>query len=54
MMILESLLMAMAPILESQMYQRFDVFEELREVFDTHPPWRSGESHDLTNSGKKK
>jgi DNA-binding MurR/RpiR family transcriptional regulator len=54
MMILESLLMAMAPILESQMYQRFDVFEELREVFDTHPPWRSGEFHDLTKSGKKK
>jgi DNA-binding MurR/RpiR family transcriptional regulator len=43
-MILESLLMAMAPILESQMYQRFEVFEELREVFDTHPPWPAGAS----------
>jgi DNA-binding MurR/RpiR family transcriptional regulator len=52
-MILESLLMAMAPILESQMYQRFEMFEELREVFDTHPPWPSGTPHDLMNSGKE-
>ena len=53
-MVLESLLMAMAPILESQMYQRFEVFEELREFFDTHPPWPFGTSHDLMNSGKEK
>jgi len=53
-MILESLLMAMTPFLESQMYQRFEVFEELREVFDTHPPWPAGASHDLMNSRKEK
>ena len=54
MMILESLLMAMAPVLESQMYPRFEVFEELREVFDTHPPWPAGSSHGLMDPERKK
>ncbi len=52
-MILESLLMAMAPILEPQMYKRFEVFEELREVFETHPPWPTGVTTGMFDSGGK-
>jgi DNA-binding MurR/RpiR family transcriptional regulator len=38
-LVLETLLMAMAPMLEDKMYQRFQVFEDLRDDFGTFTNW---------------
>jgi len=53
-MILESLLAAMAPFLEPQMYSRFEVFEALREEFGTYAQWPTNLSDNKTNKRKYK
>ncbi len=52
-MILEALLMAMAPVREGDMYKRFEVFEQLREVLDTHPPWSEGADPGIFGNDEK-
>lgn len=52
-LILESLLVAMAPYLESEMYERFETFEVLREQFGTYAHWPRGLSADRTGRNVK-
>mgnify|MGYP003957327561 CR=1 FL=1 len=58
MLVLESLLVAMAPHLESQLYKRFEIFEELREEFSTFARWpqssSKNNSHPKTEGGHRK
>ena len=63
-LMLETLLMAMAPLLEDKMYQRFKVFEELRGEFGTFSVWPGLKTHpdaqhqtpseDKTQDGRKR
>jgi len=41
-LVLEALLMAMAPLLEEKMRHRFNVFEDMRDDFETFAAWPGG------------
>ena len=56
-LVLETLLVAMAPRLEDKLYQRFEVFEELRSDFGTFSAWPGasppGSQHPVAVGGRR-